>query len=142
MIIKLFGRAITAVNRLLYRATGGKVGGSMRGAPILLLTTTGRKTGKRRAMPLLYLRDGDALVVVASVGGAPQNPAWFLNLKANPVVEVEIGREKQTRRAREATDEERDRLWPKLVEMYKSYDAYQRKTDRRIPVVLLEPQSS
>ena len=131
-------RTVGAVNRALYRASGGKVGGSMRGAPVLLLTTTGRKSGKRRTMPLLYLRDGHALVVVASEGGAARNPAWFLNLKANPAVEVEIGRTKEQRRAREATLEERDRLWPRLVEMYGPYGDYQRKTARTIPVVLLE----
>ena len=131
-------RTMGAVNRALYRASGGRIGGSFKGAPVLLLTTTGRKSGKPRTMPLLYLRDGDALVVVASEGGAERNPAWFLNLKADPAVEVEVGRTREQRRAREATGEERDRLWPKLVEMYGPYEDYQRKTGRTIPVVLLE----
>jgi deazaflavin-dependent oxidoreductase (nitroreductase family) len=126
------------VNAALYKASGGKMGGSMKGAPILLLTTTGRKTGKSRTNPLLYLNDGDALVIVASVGGAPTHPVWFLNLKANPDVEVQIGNEKEKRRAREATPEERERLWPQLVAMYAGYAQYQQKTTRTIPVVLLE----
>jgi deazaflavin-dependent oxidoreductase (nitroreductase family) len=132
-------RIMGAANRRLYRASGGKIGGSFRGAPVLLLTTTGRKSGKQRTMPLLYLREGDAFVVVASEGGAERNPAWFLNLQANPAVEVEVGRAKEQRRARAATDEERARLWPRLVEMYPPYEAYQQKTARKIPVVLLEP---
>jgi F420H(2)-dependent quinone reductase len=132
-------RVFGSLNRGLYRASGGKVGGSVKGAPVLLLTTTGRKTGKTRTLPLLFLRDGEALAVVASEGGAERHPAWFLNLSANPAVEVEIGRHREQRRARKATDEERSRLWPRLIEMYPSYAAYQRKTTREIPVVLLEP---
>jgi F420H(2)-dependent quinone reductase len=128
----------SALNRGLYRATGGKLGGTMKGAPILLLTTTGRKSGKRRTTPLLYLRDGDALAVVASEGGAPRHPAWFLNLQAEPQVAIEIGRERERRRAREATADERERLWPGLVELYPPYASYQTKTTRTIPVVLLE----
>jgi F420H(2)-dependent quinone reductase len=105
---------------------------------VLLLTTTGRKTGKRRTSPLLYLRDGDMLAVVASEGGAPRHPAWYLNLAANPAVEVEIGRTREPRRARDASEDERARLWPRFVEMYAGYAAYERRTSRRIPVVLLE----
>jgi deazaflavin-dependent oxidoreductase (nitroreductase family) len=128
---------VSRVNRLLYRASGGKLGGSLRGAPILLLTTTGRSTGKRRTVPLLYLQDGDDLVVVASYGGLPEHPSWYRNLEASPDVEVEIGREREGRRARTATPEERARLWPKVVDMYPSYESYQRKTTREIPLVVL-----
>jgi len=127
-----------AVTRALYRRSGGKVGGSMRGAPVLLLTTTGRKSGKPRTVPLLYLRAGNALAVVASEGGAPRHPAWFFNLQAEPGVEIELGRTRERRRAREATDDERATLWPRLVELYPPYESYQRKTTRTIPVVLLE----
>jgi F420H(2)-dependent quinone reductase len=127
-----------AVNRRLYRATGGKLGGKMKGAPILLLTTKGRKSGKPRTAPLLYLREGDALAVVASEGGAPRHPAWFLNLQADPEVEVEVGRARERRRAREATGDERATLWQRLVELYPPYEIYQQKTERTIPVVLLE----
>jgi deazaflavin-dependent oxidoreductase (nitroreductase family) len=132
-------RATSALNKWLYRLSGGKIAGSMKGAPILLLTTTGRKTGKARVTPLLYLRDGDNLVLVASKGGAPKHPVWFLNLEANPDVEVEVGRTRERRRARSATPEERERLWSKVVEMYSSYADYQTKTAREIPLVILEP---
>ena len=109
----------------------------MRGAPVLLLTTTGRKSGKARTQPLLYLTDGDALVVVASFGGSREHPAWFLNLEANPDVEVQVGPEARRTRARVATQEERARLWPRLVQMYRPYESYQRRTEREIPVVIL-----
>jgi F420H(2)-dependent quinone reductase len=132
-------RAMSALNTWLYRLSGGKIAGSMKGAPILLLTTTGRKTGKTRVTPLLYLRDGENLVVVASKGGAPKHPVWFLNLEANPDVQAEVGRTRERRRARRATLEERERLWPKVVEMYGSYADYQTKTAREIPLVILEP---
>ena len=110
-------------------------------SPVLLLTTTGRKTGEERTTPLLYLADGEDLVVVASNGGAPKHPAWLLNLRANPEATVEVGGRKLRVRAREAGPEEKERLWPKLVEMYGSYEDYRRRTDREIPVVLLEPIS-
>jgi F420H(2)-dependent quinone reductase len=138
--MKMVQRIIGAVNRVLYRATGGKVGGTMKGAPILLLTTRGRKSGKKRVMPLLYLRDDGNVVVVASSGGTPTSPGWFHNLKATPDVEIEIGRNRESRRARVASTEERARLWPRLVEMYPPYREYQKKTTREIPVVILEPR--
>jgi deazaflavin-dependent oxidoreductase (nitroreductase family) len=132
-------RATSALNTWLYRLSGGKIAGSMKGAPILLLTTTGRKTGKTRVTPLLYLRDGENLVLVASKGGSLSHPVWFLNLEANPDVDVEVGRTRERRRARRATSEERERLWPKVVEMYRGYADYQAKTTREIPLVILEP---
>jgi deazaflavin-dependent oxidoreductase (nitroreductase family) len=135
----LMRRTFSAANRVLYRLSGGKVGGTMKGAPILLLTTKGRKSGKPRTMPLLYLRDDGRLVVVASSGGSPGHPAWFLNLRDDPSVEVEIGRNRERRRARVATAEERAPLWPRVVELYQGYDSYQRKTTREIPLVILEP---
>ena len=135
---QLVFRVMSALNAWLYRLSGGKIAGSMKGAPIVLLTTTGRKTGKTRVTPLLYLRDGENLVVVASKGGAPNHPVWFLNLEANPDVDVEVGRTRERRRARRATSEERERLWPKVVEMYSSYADYQAKTAREIPLVILE----
>jgi len=133
---KTFG----AANRGLYRGTGGKVGGKFKGAPILLLTTQGRKSGKPRVTPLMYVRDGDALVLVASSGGSPQHPSWFLNLRDRPDVEVQIGKETERQRARVATPEERERLWPRAVEMYGGYAGYQTKTSREIPLVVLEPR--
>ena len=124
----------------IYRASGGKVLGKMGKAPMLLLTTTGRKTGKRRTMPLLYLEDDDSLVLVASAGGQPTHPAWYANLRADPAVEVQIGRAVQKLRARTATAEERARLWPTVVALYPGYAKYQEKTAREIPLVILGPE--
>ena len=131
-------RAVGRVNIALYRRTGGRLFGRVGRAPILVLTTKGRRSGAPRTAPLLYLRDGERLAVVASFGGHPSHPAWYLNLAANPEVEVEIDRERFTARARTATAGERERLWPRLVEMYGPYASYQRRTSREIPVVLLE----
>ena len=130
-------RAAGAVHTSLYRLTGGKVGGRMRNAPVLLLSVAGRKTGKRRTTPLLYGRTGADVVVIASVGGAPRHPAWYLNLQGQEA-EVQIGREQWRVRARDAEGEERDRLWAQMVAVYGPYETYQRKTTRRIPVVVLE----
>ena len=136
MIFKITG----TIHVALYRLTGGRIGGRAFGAPVLLLTARGRKTGKLRTTPLLYLEDGDRLVVVASKGGAPRHPAWFLNLSANPQVTVERRRKRLTMRAREADDAERQRYWPQVVAMYSGYAKYQEKTSRRIPLVVLEPR--
>lgn len=127
-----------AAHTKLYRATGGSIGGRMGKAPVLLLTATGRKSGQPRTQPLLYLEDGDRLVLVASNGGADSHPAWFLNLEASPEAEVQIGREMRPVRARRATQEERAVYWPRLLEMWRSYDSYAKKTTRNIPVVVLE----
>ncbi len=141
-----YGKAITATQRaatklhsFVYRATNGRVGGRIAGEPVLLLTATGRKTGRERTVPLLYLRDGEDMVVVASNGGTASHPAWWLNLVANPEATVEVGSRKVRVWAEEAGSEEKERLWPKLVEMYGSYEAYRRRTDREIPVVFLHP---
>jgi deazaflavin-dependent oxidoreductase (nitroreductase family) len=124
----------------LYHLTGGKFGGRFKKAPVLLLETTGRKSGKQRTTPLLYLADGERLVVVASAGGAPKHPAWYLNLQASPDVAAQVGRDEKQMRARDATPEEHDRYWPKIVEMYDGYEDYQKKTTRKIPLVVLEPR--
>jgi deazaflavin-dependent oxidoreductase (nitroreductase family) len=129
---------MSALHNRLYRASKGKVGGSMRGAPVLLLTTTGRKSGKKRTTPLLYGRAGDDLVVVASVGGAPKNPAWYWNLQGREA-EVQVGGERRRVRARDAEGEERERLWQQMVGIWPPYADYQTKTTRQIPVVVLEP---
>jgi deazaflavin-dependent oxidoreductase (nitroreductase family) len=131
---------MSRINTWLYKATGGRIGGTfLQGAPVALLTTTGRKTGQPRVSPLLYLRDGDRVVVVASHGGREKNPLWYLNLKANPKVQVQIKKEVLNLTARDATEEERAKYWPQLVKMYTSYDDYQSWTDRKIPVVVCEP---
>ena len=129
----------TKVHSSLYRATGGKVGGRLVGSPVLLLVTTGRKSGRRRTTPLLYMEDRDRYVIVASNGGAPTPPLWWLNLQANPDATVELGGRKTRVRASEAGGEEKRRLWKRLVAMYPSYENYQKRTDRVIPVILLEP---
>lgn len=122
----------------LYRLLGGRLVGRVGRAPILLLTTTGRRSGRQHTTPLLYVREGDALAVVASFGGSPTHPAWYLNLSAHPDVEVQVGRERERRHARTAAPDERARLWARLLEVYPTYASYQRKTNREIPVVLLE----
>lgn len=135
-IIKWMSRAQSWV----YQKSGGKLGGTfLQGAPVALLTTTGRKTGQARVSPLLYLRDGDRVVFVASKGGAADNPMWYLNLKANPKVSVQIKDEVLHLTARDATEDERARYWPKLVAMYTSFDDYQSWTNRVIPVVICDP---
>ncbi len=106
---------------------------------MLLLHHTGAKSGKRRISPLLYLRDGERMVIVASKGGYTKHPGWFHNLKANPETVVELPREgKVAVRAREASQQEREELWPRVVGLYKGYDAYQRSTSREIPIVVLD----
>ena len=131
----LMGKAHTSV----FRASRGRVGGRMLGSDVLLLNTVGRKSGQKRTTPLLYLPDGDDYAIVASKGGAPKHPAWYHNLTANPETTIEVGDREVRVRAREVDGEEKRRLWTRLVEMYPSYESYQNKTDREIPVVLLEP---
>ena len=134
-------RAMSAANTWVYRLSGGRIGGRfLRGAPVLLLTTVGRKSGQPRTAPLLYLEDGEDLVVVASKGGMSKHPVWYLNLAADPDVKVQIGSQKRRMRARRASDEEKAKLWPRLVAMYRDYDNYQARTDRNIPVVILSPR--
>jgi len=134
-------RVLSALNVWAYRASGGRVGGRfLRGAPVMLLTTIGRRSGRSRTAPLIYLRSGDDVVVVASKGGMRHHPAWFLNLEANPDVTVQIGRERRRLRARRATDAEKAELWPRLTAIYRDYDDYQARTQRNIPVVILSPR--
>jgi proline iminopeptidase len=122
-----------------YRETGGAVGHIWReGSTILLLTTTGRKSGEKRTIPLIYAQDGDRYVIIASKGGAPDNPGWYLNLDKNPEVELQVKDEVFPARARTVTGEERERLWRKANEVWRYYDDYAKKTDRQIPVVVLE----
>jgi deazaflavin-dependent oxidoreductase (nitroreductase family) len=131
---------VGALNTLVFRATKGRIGGRMRGAPILLLHHVGAKSGTERVAPLLYLEDGEDLIIVASKGGVDVNPAWFHNLRAHPDTEVELGSERRAVHARVATDEERDHYWPRMVELYKGYADYQTYTERKIPLVVLEPR--
>jgi deazaflavin-dependent oxidoreductase (nitroreductase family) len=132
-------RRATGAHTAVYRATGGRVGHTFPGMPtMLLLDHVGAKSGTKRTSPLLYVRDGDDLVIVASKGGYPKNPAWFYNLKAHPDTTVQVGREKRRVRARVANAEERVRLWPKAVAAYPGYRDYQeRSKGREIPLVIL-----
>lgn len=131
---------MTGINNVAYRLSGGRVAGHVpSGAPICLLTTTGRHTRRPRTVPLLCLRDGVDLVVVASRGGMSEHPAWYLNLRADPRAVVQLGSAAIRVQARDATEEERHRLWPALTAVYEYFDAYQARTPRRIPVVILSP---
>ena len=122
-----------------YRETGGEVGHIWkRGSKILLLTTTGRRTGKPTTTPLIYENDGGAYVIVASKGGAPAHPGWYSNLVRDPQVEVQVKDDVFPARARTATGEERERLWELASRQWPDYDAYRTRTDREIPVVVLE----
>jgi len=127
----------TKLHAAVYRATGGRIGGRMVSSPVLLLITTGRRTGEQRTTPLLYLQDGDGYAIVASNGGTSGHPAWWLNLEADSEAKIEIGGKKIRVRSSEAMGEERRRLWERLVGMYPAYEDYQRRTDRTIPVVCL-----
>jgi F420H(2)-dependent quinone reductase len=136
----LLGRVIPG-HTALYRATGGRVGHRVPGAPpMLLLDHVGAKSGAKRTSPLVYVRDGEDVVLVASKGGYPKNPGWFYNLKANPDTEVQIGSEHRQVRAHVADPEERKRLWPMALKTYGGYADYQKRTEREIPLVILEPR--
>jgi F420H(2)-dependent quinone reductase len=134
-------RRVMGGHTFAYRATGGLIGHRFPGAPpTLLLDHVGAKSGTKRTTPLTYARDGDAFVIVASKGGYPKNPAWFHNLRAHPDTTIQVGHSKRPVRARVANPEERKRLWPKVVETYGGYADYQRRTEREIPLVILEPR--
>jgi F420H(2)-dependent quinone reductase len=128
----------------LYRMTGGVIGHRSpigRFPPMLLLDHVGAKTGTKRTTPLGYVPDGDRVVVVASKGGHDRDPAWVRNLMVHPDTTAQVGRERRRVHARMATPEERERLWPKAVEINPGYATYQRKTSRQIPLVVLEPRA-
>jgi deazaflavin-dependent oxidoreductase (nitroreductase family) len=137
----LFLKAANAVHRNLLKLSGGRVGGNLSSMPVLELITTGRKTGQQRSVMLTSpLQDGDSIVVVASRGGDDQSPAWLLNLRDNPDVQVAVqGKPKQRMHAHIATPGERARLWPLVTADHKNYADYQTKTEREIPLVLLQP---
>ncbi|MGC2654710.1 MAG: nitroreductase family deazaflavin-dependent oxidoreductase [Mycobacterium sp.] len=123
----------------VYRRTNGHLGSRLLWFPTALLTTTGRKSGEPRTTPTLYLRDGDRVILPASFGGRAENPVWYLNLKADPEVEVQIRGQHLRLVARDATDGERKRYWPPLIKMYPPYRGYREATDRVIPLVVCEP---
>lgn len=135
LLLKYFARAHIWV----YRRTNGRLGAKLLWFPAALLTTVGRKSGHPRTTPTLYLRDGDRVVLPASFGGRDRNPVWYLNLKANPIVRVQIRAEHWDMTARDATDDERKRYWPALIRIYPPYKGYRHATDRLIPLVVCEP---
>jgi deazaflavin-dependent oxidoreductase (nitroreductase family) len=136
----LLGRLMQG-HTALYRATDGRIGHRVPGAPpMLLLDHVGAKSGAKRTSPLVYIRDGEDVVLVASKGGYPKNPGWFYNLKANPDTEVQVGSEHRPVRAHVANAEERKRLWPMALKVYGGYADYQKRTEREIPLVVLEPR--
>jgi deazaflavin-dependent oxidoreductase (nitroreductase family) len=132
---------MTDVHVLAYRASHGLVGSRIPGAPpILLLDHVGAKSGRLRTTPVAYIEDGRNLVIVASKGGSPSNPAWYHNLRAHPDTTVQVGSRRNAVRASVATAEERARLWPAVVAAYRGYAGYQARTEREIPLVILEPR--
>ncbi len=138
------GRRSTKIHVALYRWSGGRVGGHLPGWPaarILLLDHTGARSRVRRTSPLIYYQDADIVAVVASKAGQPTHPAWLHNLTANPDTTIQLGSVVRNIRARVASEEERDHLWPKFVAFYPGYDFYQRNAkSRKIPIVILEPR--
>jgi deazaflavin-dependent oxidoreductase (nitroreductase family) len=136
----LYFKGFTGFHRLVWQASGGRIAGNLLGMPVVMLTTTGRKSGQKRdSMLTSPLQVGDSVVLVASFGGDDRHPTWYLNLKANPSVEATIGRNRRAMTARVAEGDERAELWAKLTAAHANYAGYQTKTNREIPVVVLDP---
>jgi F420H(2)-dependent quinone reductase len=132
-------KVIFSIINFLYRFTGGRIGGQMNGREVLLLTTTGCKTGKQRTVPLIYIMDGSSYVITASNSGANRNPGWFFNVKSNPQATILI-RDKQIKVTAEVTEPEKKRaLWAQLLQVAPFYAGYQQRTSRDIPMVILHP---
>ena len=132
-------RFMLSIYNFLYRLTGGAIGGRMAGLPVLLLTTTGRKTGKQRSTPLGYFEQDGAFVIIASNGGAERNPAWFYNLTSNPQVTIQIRNRQMAAHAEQAGPEQRKQLWADLVKIAPAYEPYAQRTQREIPMIILRP---
>lgn len=136
-------RNVMKLHTWVYRATGGRIGHRLPGlVQMLLLDHVGAKSGKKRTIPLLYTRDGDDVVIVASKGGYPKHPAWYHNLRANPDTTIQVGSQRRPVHARVAGPDERARLWPKVVDTYGGYADYQRRTKREIPLVILNRRAA
>ncbi len=140
MVFETAFKILTRFQIAVFRWTNGRAMSALRGMPILLLTTVGRKTGKSRTTPLMYIRDGERYVITASNSGRAVHPAWFHNLQASPQAQIEVPGKRLVVSAVVATQGERDRLWPQLVSKAPFFDGYQRNTPRLIPMVLLEPR--
>ena len=138
---KWFVKAATGLNVFLYRVSGGRVANRMEGCPVCLVTMTGRKSGLQKTIALMYAEHDGNVLLVASLGGAPQHPVWYHNLKAQPQIEIQLGSTRRKMLAREATAEEHKVVWPKAVAAYGSFADYQKKTSRVIPVFICSPQN-
>ena len=133
-------RMFSSAHVSLYRWSNGKIGGRFRNGDVLLLTTSGRKSGKKRTTPLIYVRDGNRLVLIASNGGSAKDPGWWRNLKHSPLAEVQLKDTRQTIYAERVFGSERERLWQLMTSTLPFYDGYAKKTTRDIPVVVLRPK--
>ncbi len=134
-------RVVTGLHRAVFRVSGGRLLGRAGGMPVVVLTTTGRRSGRpRRTILTAPIVDGERVVLVGSYGGDRRHPQWFLNLMADPQVSVTLGGRERAMRARVAEADEKAALWPRIVQAYQGYGAYQRRTDRDIPVVVCEPR--
>ena len=123
----------------LYNVSGGRIGGKMGNVPVLLLTTTGRKTGKKRTLPLVYIMDGSAYVITASAGGADKNPGWFFNIRSNPQATIQVKDKHINVTAEVAEPEKKSELWARLIAVAPNFAGYQKRTSREIPMVILHP---
>jgi deazaflavin-dependent oxidoreductase (nitroreductase family) len=141
MIIKWLFKQFTRLQIFLYRRSGGKTFGRVRGMPVLLLTTVGRKTGLQRVTPVMYMQDGDYYVITASNSGADKHPDWFVNLRAHPQARIEVGNLTRRVMAHPASPEEKGRLWPRLVGQAPFFEGYRQRTSRDIPMVILQSTS-
>jgi deazaflavin-dependent oxidoreductase (nitroreductase family) len=133
------GMLIFKVIVFLYNVSGGRIGGKMDKVPVLLLTTTGRKTGKKRTLPLIYIMDGSAYVITASAGGADKNPGWFFNIRSNPQATIQVKDKHIKVMAEIAGQEKKSELWARLIEVAPNFAGYQKRTSREIPMVILHP---
>jgi F420H(2)-dependent quinone reductase len=138
---RAFIRFFTALNVLVYRLSGGRLMNRMEGAPICVVTMTGRRSGRKKSICLMYTPHGRQVLLVASLGGAPRNPVWYYNLKAHPQIDIQVGRLRRTMIAREASAAERSSLWPVVVANYRSFEAYQQRTAREIPLFVCTPEA-
>lgn len=138
-MFKLILKVMIPLTVFLYRLTGGVIGGKVQRLPVLLLTTTGRRSGQPRTVPVGYLRDGSTYVIIASYGGLPRHPAWFLNLESHPEATIQLKKRQIQVKAETANPEQKRELWTRLLEVAPGYANYQKRTSREIPMVILHP---
>ncbi len=137
--MKFILRTVLSIMTFLYTSTGGRIGGKMNGGEVLLLTTTGRKSGKKRTVPLIYIMDGPAYVITASAGGADKHPGWFFNVRSNAQATIQVKEKRLNVVGEVAGPEKKPELWARLVEAMPFYANYQKRTRREIPMVILHP---